>query len=139
MTEPSTVVQSFYDRWAAGQMDELRPLFNEEEALIVTPAGTLNVDAHEQMGRAFMSAFPDSHMDVSRMVTVGDDVWVTGRFKGTQTGDLAGEQGTIPASGNAIDIPYAEVFTIRDGLIVRQETYWDQMTMMAQLGAVPAG
>jgi predicted ester cyclase len=78
-------------------------------------------------------------MDVTRMVTVGDEVWVTGNFRGTQTGDLAGEQGTIPASGNAIDVPFAEVFTIRDGRIARQETYWDQMTMMAQLGALPAG
>jgi predicted ester cyclase len=75
------------------------------------------------MGHAFMAAFADSHMDVSRMVSVGDEVWVTGRFRGTHTGDLVGEQGTIPASGKAIDVPFAEVFTIRDGRIAHQETY----------------
>lgn len=88
------------------------------------------------MGRAFMAAFPIATWDVSRMVAVGDEVWVTGSFRGTQTGDLVGEQGTIPASGKAIDLPFAEVLTIRDGRIARQETYWDQMTtMMAQIGA----
>ena len=138
MTEPRDLVQSFYDNWAAGKVSESRPLFSDD-AEIMTPAGTLGIDAHEQMGQVFMAAFPDSHMDVSRMVTVGDDVWVTGNFKGTQTGDLAGEQGTIPASGRTIDIPFAEVFTIRDGRIARQETYWDQMTMMGQIGAMPAG
>ena len=136
MTDLSTVVQSFYDRWREGDLDQARALFTDD-AVIVTPAGMMDLDAHEQMGRSFMSAFPDSHMDVVKMVSVGDDVWVTGNFRGTQTGDLAGEQGTIPASGRSIDIPYAEVFTIRDGRIARQETYWDQMTMMGQLGALP--
>ena len=86
-----------------------------------------------------MAAFPDSHMDLSRMVSAGDEVCVTGSFRGTETGDLVGEQGTIPASGKAIDLPFAEVFTIREGRIARQETYWDQLTMMAQIGALPAG
>ncbi|HUO74104.1 MAG TPA: ester cyclase [Solirubrobacteraceae bacterium] len=138
MTELSAVVQSFYDHWAAGEVSESRPMFTDD-AVIVTPAGTFGIDAHEQMGHAFMAAFPDSHMDISRMVSVGDEVWVTGSFRGTQTGDLVGEQGTIPASGKDIDLPFAEVFTIRDGRIARQETYWDQMTMMAQIGALPTG
>jgi steroid delta-isomerase-like uncharacterized protein len=135
MSEPTTIVRAFYDNWRDGKVGESRPLF-ADDAVIVTPAATLDIDAHEQMGAAFMAAFPDSHMEVSRMVTVGDDVWVTGRFKGTQTGDLAGEQGTIPASGRSIDVPFAEVFTIHEGRIARQETYWDQMTMMAQIGAL---
>jgi len=138
MTDSSAIVQNFYDNWAAGRLDEVRSLFTDDAA-IATPAGTFDLDAHEQMGQAFMTAFPDSHMDVSRIVTVGDEVWVTGRFKGTQTGDLVGEQGTVPASGRAIDVPFAEVFTVREGKIARQETYWDQMTMMAQIGALPAG
>jgi len=137
MSEPGTIVQSFYDNWRDGKVSESRPLFTDD-AVIVTPAGTMGIDAHEQMGHAFMDAFPDSHMAVSRMVTVGDEVWVTGSFRGTQTGDLVGEQGTIPASSRAIDVPFAEVFTVRDGRISRQETYWDQMTMMAQIGALPA-
>lgn len=138
MGEPSTSVQAFYDNWRAGKVSESRPLFTDD-AVVVTPAGTLGIEAHEQMGHAFMAAFPDSHMDVSRMVTVGEEVWVTGSFRGTQTGNLVGEQGTIPASGKAIDVPFAEVFTVRDGKIARQETYWDQMTMMAQIGALPGG
>jgi steroid delta-isomerase-like uncharacterized protein len=138
MTELSAAVQSFYDNWRDGKVNESRSLFTDD-AVIVTPAGTFGIDAHEQMGQAFMAAFPDSHMDVSRMVSIGEEVWVTGSFRGTQTGDLVGERGTIPASGKAIDLPFAEVFTIRDGRIARQETYWDQMTMMAQIGALPAG
>jgi steroid delta-isomerase-like uncharacterized protein len=138
MTELSEVVKSFYDHWRAGEVSQSRPLFTDD-AVFVTPTGTMGIDAHEQLGLVFTAAFPDRHLDVSRMVSVGEEVWVTGGFRGTQTGDLVGEQGTIPASGKAIDIPFAEVFTIRDGRIARQETYWDQMTMMGQIGAQPTG
>ena len=120
MTELSAVVQSFYDNWGAGRVSESRALFTDD-AVIVTPAGTFGIDANEQMGQAFMAAFPDSHMDLSRMVSAGDGVWVTGSFRGTQTGDLVSEQGAIPASGEAIDLPFAEVFTIRGGRIARQD------------------
>jgi steroid delta-isomerase-like uncharacterized protein len=138
MPDNGGAVQSFYENWGAGRVSESRALFTDD-AVIVTPAGTMGLDAHEQMGQAFMAAFPDSHMDISRMVSAGNEVWVTGSFRGTQTGDLVGEQGTIPASGKSFDLPFAEVFTIRDGRIARQETYWDQMTLMGQIGAVPPG
>jgi ketosteroid isomerase-like protein len=124
MTELSAVGRYFYDNWGAGKISDSRPLVTDD-AVIVTPAGTFGIDAHGQMGHAFMAAFPDSHMDISRMVAVGNEVWATGSFRGTQTGDLVSERGTIPASGKAIDLPFAEVFTMRDGRIARQETYWD--------------
>ena len=70
MTEPSTVVQSFFAHRAAGEVTESRSLFTDD-VVIVTPAGTIGIDAHEQMGLVFIAAFPDSHMNVSRMVTGG--------------------------------------------------------------------
>lgn len=47
MTEPSAGVQSFYDHRAAGEVSESRPLFTDD-AVIVTPAGTLGIDAHDR-------------------------------------------------------------------------------------------
>ena len=98
MTELSAVLRSFHDNCGAGRVSESRALFTDD-AVIVTPTGTFGVDANEQTGQAFVAAFPDSHMDLSRMVSAGDEAWVTGSFRGTQTGDLVGLQGTIPGLG----------------------------------------
>jgi ketosteroid isomerase-like protein len=36
-------------------------------------------------------------------------------------------------------MPFADYFRVRDGKIVEHEVIWDQMGMLAQLGALPAG
>jgi hypothetical protein len=59
------------------------------------------------------------------------------RFKGTHTGALATPQGEVAASGNAIDVPFAEFFRLGDDKFVEHRVYWDQPAMMAQLSSAP--
>jgi predicted ester cyclase len=90
------------------------------------------------MGRAFKSALPDARMDVTRTVQAGDEVYVTGRFRGTHSGDLVTPGGTLPASGKALDLPFVDYWRVEDGKIVAHEATFDQMAMLSQLGAGPA-
>ena len=76
-------------------------------------------------------------MDIVRAVEAGDQVYVSGRFKGTHSGDLVSPQGTIPASGNSLDMPFVDYFRVQGGKIVEHEVVWDQVGMMGQLGASP--
>lgn len=45
-------------------------------------------------------------------------------------------EGTLPASGNTLDMPFADYFRVEGRKIVEHEVIWDQMTMMGQLGAL---
>jgi hypothetical protein len=63
--------------------------------------------------------------------------FIFGRFKGTHQGDLVSPQWTIAASGNALDLPYADYFRVEADESVEPEVVWDSMTMLAQLGAAP--
>jgi len=92
---------------------------------------------HEKFFQAFKNALPDAHMELVRAVESGDEVFISGRFKGTHQGDLVSPQGTIPASGNSLDLPFADYFRVEDGKIVEHEVVWDSMAMMGQLGASP--
>lgn len=65
-------------------------------------------------------------------------MYVSGRFKGTHTGDLVGPAGTIPASGRSLDLPFTDYFRVTDGRIVAQENLFDQMTLLGQIGALPS-
>ncbi|MGH2730189.1 MAG: ester cyclase [Actinomycetota bacterium] len=62
-------------------------------------------------------------------------------FKGRGTHD--GQLGPLPASGRRMDLPFCEVLHWNsDGKMTRGEIYYDQMTLMVQLGAMeppPAG
>ncbi len=136
MGEARDVAERFYEAFAAGDFQAAIGCF-AESCVTVTPAATLDNAENEAFGRAFKDALPDAHMEIVRVVEDGGQVYITGRFKGVQTGDLVTPQGTIPASGNALDTPFADYFRVEGGKIVEHEVIWDQMTMMAQLGAGP--
>lgn len=87
--------------------------------------------------RAFKAALPDAHMEIEKAVEAGPEVFIAGRFRGTHTGDLVTQQGTLPASGRPLDLPYADYFRVEGGRIVEHRVYWDQVDMMAQLGTSP--
>ena len=137
MGDAEAVVQNYYGCFARGDFEAAKALY-AEDCMIVTPNGTFDNAAHEAMGRAFRAAFPDSHMEVVRAVEADGEVYVGGVFKGTHSGDLVGPGGAIPASGNALSLPFADYFRVVDGRIVAQESIFDQMSLMAQIGALPA-
>jgi predicted ester cyclase len=136
MGEAREVAERFYERFGAGDLEGVSALF-AAGCITVTPSGSFNVADHEEFGRAFKNGFPDAHMELVRAVEAGDEVYITGRFKGTHSGDLVSPQGTIPASGNPLDLPFADYFRPSAGKIIEHEVIWDQMALLAQLGALP--
>jgi len=131
-------VDRFYELFAAGKIADATELF-DPGCITQMPMGPLNQSEHEQMGHAFKAGLPDSRMDVDHSVESGGDVVVLGRFRGTHTGDLHSPAGTIPASGNALDLRFMDYFKVVDGRIVDHQTIFDQMEMLSQLGALPGG
>jgi predicted ester cyclase len=68
----------------------------------------------------------------------GSAVVTEGYMTGTQTGTLRTPQGDIPPSGNRIKLRYATVQQVKDGLIVSEHLYFDQLEFLTQIGAIPA-
>ena len=135
MGDARHVVEQFYKAFSAGDFEAVTGYF-APECITVTPAGPLDNAAHEAFGRAFKEGFPDGRMEIVRAVEDGADIFLSGRFVGTHTGDLAGPGGTIPASGRPLDMPFADYFRVVDGQIIAHEVVWDQLGMMAQLGVM---
>jgi ketosteroid isomerase-like protein len=137
MGQAHDTAERFYALFGAGDLDGALGLF-ASGCVTITPVGPLDNAAHQAFGAAFRAALPDAHMDVVRAVEAGDEVVISGRFKGTHSGELVSPQGAIPASGNAIDVPFLEYWRVDAGQIVAHEVIWDQLTMLTQLGAMPS-
>lgn len=136
MSGPRAVAQEFFDRFAAGKIAETRDLF-DPSCTTLMPGGALDVDQHEAMGHAFRGAFPDARMEVDHAVESGDEVVILGHFRGTHSGDFVSPGGTIPASGNELNLRFMDYFKVSDGRIVDHQTVFDQMELLGQLGALP--
>ena len=94
--------------------------------------------AFRALGEAFLAAVPDMRHEIVRTFEDGDTIVVEGVYAGTQTGPLETPQGTIPPSGKAFAFRYVDVLQARDGKCVSHRVYWDNVTFLAQIGAVPA-
>ena len=129
------MTEQFYDSFAAADFDTARGLF-ADDCVTITPVGELDPTQYEAFGRAFKGGLPDCRMDIVRAVEAGDQVFVHGRLRGTHTGDLVSPEGTLPATGNTVDLAFADWFRVQDARIVAHEITWDQMAILRQLSAV---
>ena len=103
------------------------------------PSGTYSgIDAFVAYVQGYLTAAPDSKINLKHVVESGDLVVVEGTFTGTNTGPLASPQGTMPATGKSFMLPYADVFEVKNGKIAKHRTYFDQMTFLGQLGLLPS-
>lgn len=85
--------------------------------------------------RRFLVAVPDFAWEALAEYESGDTGIDEGYVVGTNTGDLPGPGGaTIPATGRPVRIRSVDIATVRDGMIVRHNFYFDQMELLGQLG-----
>jgi steroid delta-isomerase-like uncharacterized protein len=87
--------------------------------------------------QGWATAFPDSQVEVVRVVASETGAAVEFRGIGTHTGPLATPMGVIAPTGRSVDFPLCDVWEVRDGKVAATRNYFDVMTLLAQLGVVP--
>ena len=136
MSTPLDLARRHYAGAEAGELDGDEALF-DPDVETVTPGGTLKSfkEFHAQ-NEIFMTAMTDMRFEIIRSFTDGDTGIVEGVFSARHTGPMRTPDGEIPPTGNAISFPFADFFQVRDGRCVSHRVYWDNMALMAQLGAL---
>lgn len=92
------------------------------------------VDAWRQNVETLLGAFPDARLHVEDIFAAGDKVAVRAYLTGTHSGPFLG----IPATGRQIRYDSNELYRIADGKIAEEWICSDMLTLMMQIGAVPA-
>jgi steroid delta-isomerase-like uncharacterized protein len=133
----ATTIRRLYDLINAGDIDsfgrQLADDFAEREDLPGFPPTRAGVI---QYFRMLIEAFPDLHMAPEDVIANGDKAVARVRVTGTHKGPFVG----IPATGKRVEVKLIDI--IRFGDDGRAREHWgvvDQLAMMQQLGAIPAG
>jgi len=83
--------------------------------------------------KAWVASFSDGTISTPQYVEGPDHSVAMYHGRGTNDGALA----QFPATGRAVDVPFCEVLHYAsDGRVLSGEVYYDQLTMLAQLGHI---
>ena len=132
------LLERYVELYNAGDLDGVMDLY-AEDAVQLMPDGTFEGRSaiKDRLARE-LAAFADiAHRYVS-YVEQGDafaDEWV---FAGKHTGPLVLPDGTeLPPTGKRVEVKGMELVRVRDGKIVVDNLYYDNLAVAAQLGLLP--
>ena len=135
--DQGATMRSAYERINAGDIDGFGELlaenFVEHEDLPGLPAtkeGTL------EFFRGLLAAFPDTRMDVEDLILSGDKGVARVMFTGTHEGEFMG----LAPTGTRVEMAVIDIMRFdSSGLACEHWGVADMLSMLQQLGVVPAG
>jgi steroid delta-isomerase-like uncharacterized protein len=117
---------------------EARRSIEAPDVEMIMPGG-MTLSGQEQVMQvvgAFWEALPDAKITPADLFEAGDIVVAEGTLSGTHSGTFRTPQGEIPPTGNQVTLRYAAVKRFRDGRLVSEHLYFDQLEFLQQLGAM---
>jgi len=135
----SKIVERHYADLRSNDWDRMKQLFSDDVVTEMPGVGTLRgVAPFVEFAKVFFAAFPEGRIDIRSTIEQGNTIIAESTMIATQTGPLATPGGqTIPPTGKSIELPVADVFVVDGDKVVQHRVYFDQMSMMNQLGLVP--
>ena len=138
MSAHRKLLDRYVECYNAGDLDGVMDLY-AEDAIQGMPDGTFEGKStiRERLSQE-LDAFPDVVHTVRSFVEEGDafaDEWT---FAGTHTGALPLPDGRLlPPTGKRVEVRGMEIVELRDGKIVVNTLYYDNLSVLSQLGLVP--
>lgn len=137
MGDNKQTIRTIEEAWDRGDLDALdqyfAPDFVQHSAVPGMPPGLQGAKLAHQ---GSVQAFPDRHIAIEEIVGEGDTVVVRCRMTGTNQGGLPWLG--VPANGKSVDVQWISIYRLSDGRVVEHRAVMDLLTLMQQLGALPA-
>ena len=138
MSANSELLDRYVELYNAGDLDGVMDLY-AEDAIQLMPEGVFQGrDAIRERLARDLEACPDIAWTVESFVEQGDSLADEWSFVATHTGPFRLADGTVlPPSGKQVELRGMEYVLVRDGKIVVDNLYYDNLAVMGQLGLVP--
>src|SRR5215211_3191044 len=134
------LAREVYEAFNEGDFERILEHVTEDlEVLNVAFAQTFRgPEGVRQFYGAYRTMAPDDgHVEVRAQLPSEEGVTNESIFRGTHTGPLPTPTGAIAATGRSFELPFVEVWRIREGKIASIHGYIDSATLMQQLGVGP--
>jgi steroid delta-isomerase-like uncharacterized protein len=124
----------FQDVWNEGRIQTVYDLLAPNGVARGQRGGESEIRGPEEFVkfvREIRGAFPDVKLQVEDILGAGDEVVIRWSAIMTHSGDAFG----VPATGKSVRVRGISIARIKDGKIIEGWDNWDQLGMLAQIGA----
>jgi steroid delta-isomerase-like uncharacterized protein len=137
--ESRNVVERLYKAISDHDLEEAARLA-APDSLLTAPGGVSvkGPQAIKEYNKNWITAFPDSKIEVQEIFAQGNNVATRAQFVGTHNGTLKTPMGDVPATGKKVRGDFVQLFEVDRGLIKSAHIMFDQVQLMTQLGMAPA-
>jgi steroid delta-isomerase-like uncharacterized protein len=140
MSANSELLDTYVERYNAGDLDGVMDLYAEDATQLMPEGLFEGKEAIRERLARDLEACPDIDWKVESFVEQGDSFSDEWSFVATHTGRFLLPDGTeLPPSGKQVTLRGMEYVQVRDGKIVVDNLYYDNLSVMTQLGLVPQG
>jgi steroid delta-isomerase-like uncharacterized protein len=140
MSANKKLLDRYVERYNAGDLDAVMDLYAEDAVQIMPDGAFEGWSAVRERLAQELDGFTDLNHTVRSFVEQGEtfaDEWT---FVGTHTGPFRLPDGReLLPTGKRVEIKGMELVRVRDGKIVLNTLYYDNLASLAQLGLVPEG
>lgn len=135
----AALVREVHAAWNKRDFERIIALTAPEFEWVMMPSGQKfrGTDGMRQYAQGWATAFPDGRIEDTNVIAGDNGAVVEFTGRGTHTGPLMAPTGEIPPSGRRLDMPFCEIYRIKNGKIVGGAIYFDMATMLQQLGLMP--
>jgi steroid delta-isomerase-like uncharacterized protein len=133
---PLEASAEFVSRWNTGDLPAMAKIIHPDANILVAPLGMrLTRSAYIAVGEMMFQGFSKMPMEVVRAIDMGDG-WVVSELLITGTND--GPYMGMPATRRSIALRGASLQRYNaEGLLTDLSSYYDNLSMLAQLGLFP--
>ena len=133
---PLEAAAEFTSRWNLSDLSGMARMIHPDANILIAPLGIpLSRDAYIAVGEMMFQGFSKMPMEVVQAIDLGDG-WVVTELLITGTND--GPYMGMPATRRSITLRGASIQRYNtDGLITDLSSYYDNLTMLGQLGLFP--
>ena len=107
--------------------------FDKDIKAITANGNIEGIDAFKAYYNNYLTGFSDAEFNIVDVFGQGDKIVKHWNFKGTHDGDFFG----IPATGKKIDLIGTTLVQMKDGKIIQEQDFFDNYSLLSQLGLLP--
>ena len=132
------LLDTYVERYNAGDLDGVMDLYADDAVQIMRDGRYEGKEVIRARLAMELDACSDVQHTVRSFVEQGDlfcDEWT---FRGTHTGPLALPDGSvIEATGKPVEVNGMELCKVRDGKLILNTLYYDNLALATQIGLIP--